>query len=220
MKEVWISSVMSNGELGNKLGIREKFYGHDWEEPTHIVPRKPDGVFENMLLHAKGIKLSREIFPEASYIFDEKRFNRSKDFFWAGGFMAIKGKLADVLKTANLGNTELVPYPIYEMDKKTKLPGPFYLLNFGEQKNSFLPHESENVRPFYTVDKDGIELWKAKFEPADNEIAVSALAIEGPDIWFEPKCMNKIFMSGALAHAIQEARIKVDFGLAKCRVVA
>jgi hypothetical protein len=31
--QVWISDVMSNGDLGNKLGIRQKWYGEPWEAP-------------------------------------------------------------------------------------------------------------------------------------------------------------------------------------------
>ena len=42
--QVWISEVMSNGALGDKLGIRQKWFGEPWEAPyvQHRVPKKSE----------------------------------------------------------------------------------------------------------------------------------------------------------------------------------
>ena len=220
--EIWVSTVKSNGVLGNKLGIRAKYYGHDWEQPTHIVPEKPEGVADNMNRCDRGETLKREEFPEASYVFDEKRWKRSADFFWAGGFIAVKGRLAKIMSGFDLGpGGELIPYPIFKEDKIT----PFskeeaYLINFGAPKDCFLPHESESskVMPFFTLEKHGVENWNPKLSLEDGHIAVSASALEGSDMWIEPKLRKLIFLSGDLVEAFP-TKVKRYFELTRCRIV-
>lgn len=220
MSDVWVSSVYSDTQLGNKLGIRAKFFGHAWEPPTHNVPRQPEKVGDACSnKHHKGETLTREDFPEASYVFSEKHFKRARDLFYAGGFFAVKGKLAEVLAQFDLGTGGLIPYPIYQEDKVTELEGPFFLINFGAQKQSFLPSESQKVEPFFTLERHGFEVWNAKFGLEDGDIAVSTAALDGPDLWFEPRLRNKILLSGALVDAIKTARVKVDLSLTQCRVV-
>lgn len=220
MNDVWVSSIFSNYELGTKLGIRHKFYGHKWELPTHTVPTIPKKYHDALSnRHVKGETLEREDFPEASYVFSEKHFNRTRDLFYAGGFFAVKGKLAEVLSRFDLGTGGLIPYPIYQEDRTTPLEGPFFLINFGSQKQSFLSQESRKVEPFFTLERHGVEEWAAKFGLEDGDIAVSTAAREGADLWFEPRLRNMILMSGALVNAIEAARVKVDLGMTQCRVV-
>jgi len=220
MSDVWVSSVFSDYELGNKLGIREKYFGHAWEPPTHRVPKMPE-KFRRALhdRHAKGETLEREDFPEACYVFSERHFKRARDLFYAGGFFAVKGKLAEVLARFDLGTGGLIPYPIYQEDQITELEGQFFLLNFGAQKQCFLPNESRKVEPFFTLERHGFEVWNA-FDLEDGDIAVSPAALGGADLWFEPRVRNKIFFSGALVDAIKTARVKVDLSLTQCRVIS
>jgi len=44
---VWVSSVMSDYSIGDKQGIREKFYGEDWAPPTFQL-----GVASKQVLEA------------------------------------------------------------------------------------------------------------------------------------------------------------------------
>jgi len=206
-KDIWISGALSSGELSNKLGIRAKYFGHDWEAPTHIVPPKPDEVFKNVQRHARGATLEREDFPEACYVFDPKSFRRAKDFFFLGSFAAVKGRLAEVLEDADLGSGGLVQVPVFDMDKKTELKGPFYALNFGTREGMFVPEQSKNIHPILRQEVDRKDLWRSYAE-ADGEIAVSAKALEeGPDLWVDPRLKSKIFLSGSLVKAIRQAKI-------------
>lgn len=222
MKNVWISGIMSDPRYGTKKqGIREKFYGHDWEKPTHITPVQPPEVNDAMHRHARGELLRREEFPEAAYIFSESHFRNVGDFFYVCGFMAAKGKLAEVLKHAELGKGGLVQFPIYQNDKKTPAEGEFFFLNFGGPKDTFLPEESNQkvLEIKATVAKHGFELWSAKAGYEDEDIAVSPTALEGDDIWFERKLWRKLFMSQSLVENLSTTGVKTDFSLKKCRIV-
>ncbi|MEJ8472457.1 hypothetical protein [Roseibium algae] len=201
--EIWVSSVGSNYKLFDKLGIREKHFGQDWALPQfeHGAPTKEQA--NNSRRHARGEKLQREEFVEAAYVFDGKRWSRVKDFFAIDGFFAVKGKLAELLKDFDLGQGDLVEFPIYEMDKTTRLTGPFYFLNFGSQKDCFIPDETKDSQLIGRNKKTGIELWGRAIEPMDGDIAVASSALEGADLWIDPKLIGKIFMSGPLHDAIE-----------------
>jgi hypothetical protein len=147
--QVWISEVMSNNELGNKVGIRQKWFGEPWEAPyvNHYVPKRSESVKTAMYAQYAGQTLKRENMPEASAVYSMPHFGRAKDVFFAGGFLAVKGKVAEVLSKFDFGaGGGLVPYTIYEADEKTPLPGPFYIVNFGPFKDCFLPDASTNIR--------------------------------------------------------------------------
>ena len=226
MEDVWVSDWGADGRIGNKQGLAFKYFGHEWEEKyiRHIVPSIPSDVMALSDRYYSGESLKREEMTEAAFIYDESRFKRLQELFLAGVFYGVRGKLAQVLGETDLGTGCLYPFPIYQEDKKTLqdvVEGPFYILNFGAQKHCFLPDESnpETVRPFFTLERHGIEVWKSIFGTNDGDVAVSAAAFEGPDIWFEPKLMSKIFMSDRVVKALRKAKVKVNFDLKKCRVV-
>lgn len=135
-RKVWFSSVMSNDQIGYKLGLRTKFHGEDWRPAQHEVSPLSDKVFAAMQRHTQGYALERSDFPEASAVFDKKRFARVGDLFVVGAFFAVKERLAEVLARFNLGDGGLVPFPIYQEDLKTPVEGKFYCLNFGARKRT------------------------------------------------------------------------------------
>lgn len=223
---VWVSSVMRNHHLWNRQGIREKFYGEDWAPPTFQLGVPSKQVLHAHMRHNRGETLQRTDFPEASYVFAEGNWKRVGDLFSAGTFFAVKGRLAEVLKDFDLGDGGLIEFPVYEADKTTRLPGPFYLLNFGAIKDSFVPAESQSrvgekvvgLRSRRELERDGYELWAA-YGLADGDIAVTRDALEGADLWFERKLENQIFMSGRLHDAIVAAKVRTKFDFAQARII-
>ncbi|AWM02730.1 hypothetical protein [Bradyrhizobium amphicarpaeae] len=185
--QVWISEVLSNGDLGNKLGIRQKWYGEPWEAPyvRHIVPKKSEHVRAAIFKHFAGHTLKREDLPEASAVYSMSNFKRAKDVFFVGGFLAVKAPVADVLAKFDFGAGGLVPYTIYETDEKTPLPGPFYLVNFGSFKSCFLHELSANIEKIGVDQQTGQTRWSLRYLD-DGDIAVSAEALAGTDIWMCP----------------------------------
>ena len=222
--QVWISEVMSNNELGNKVGIRQKWFGEPWEAPyvNHFVPEISERVKAAMYAHYAGHTLKREDMPEAAAVYSMSHFRRAKDVFYAGGSLAVKGKVADVLSQFDFGaGGGLVPFTIYEADEKTPLPGPFYIINFGPLKDCFLPDASTNIRKLAVDHKTGETLWTIGF-PKDGDIAVSPAGLAGADLWMCPGLEGRIFMSNRVVEALKTALSDGDFGefrLRRCRVV-
>lgn len=218
-KAVWISGALSSGELSNKLGIRSKYYGHDWEEPTHIVPKEPEKVLHDMQRQSRGGILQREDFPEACYVFDPERFNKTKDFFFLGGFAAVKGKLAEVLASVNLGTGGLTRVPVFEADKQTELPGAFYALTIAAREGTFCAAESVNLSSILSMEQHGKELWR-QYANGDDQIVVTPTALEdGPDLWVDPKLRSTLFLSETLIKAIRQAHIKEAYlRLSRCKI--
>jgi hypothetical protein len=222
--QVWISEVMSNGDLGNKLGIRQKWYGEPWEAPyvRHYVPKISDRVRAAIFKHGAGHTMTREEMPEASAVYSATHFKRAKDVFFAGAFLAVKGKVAEVLSKFDFGaGGGLVPYTIYEADEKTPLPGPFYLVNFGPWKDCFLPDASTKVEKIGVHHQTGQTHWSLKYLK-DGDIAVSPAALAGSDLWMCPGVESRIFMSNRLVEALKTALSDAafaDFELHRCRVV-
>jgi hypothetical protein len=209
---------MTDSSIGDRQGIREKHFGLDWAPPAFNLGLSPKHIFEAHLRHRKGEKLERTDFPEAMYIFAKGTWKRCGDLFTAGTFYAVKGKLAEVLKNFDLGEGGLIEFPIYEADKITQLPGPFYFLNFGAIKDSFVPSKSKKLYSRRTIENDGYELW-ATYKLEDGDIALTGAALEGADLWFERKLENKIFMSGRLHDAIIAAKVKTKFQFAKAQII-
>ena len=218
MSEVWMCDVKGDYRIGDKLGLAHKFYGHDWQPAKHIRGSLPDEMLKNMNRHNKGEFLSRKEMPEASYVFSEKSFKKAKDLFPVAGFIVVRGQLAKILSEMDLGEGALVPYTIYASDKETPLDDEFFILNFGAMKNSFLPHKSQKVEELLNLKQDGIELWVNNYA-SDDDIAVSQSAIEGADLWYDTRISDFFFMSETLVKAIQDANIKPDLRLFKCRVL-
>lgn len=224
VEQVWISEVMSNGDLGNKLGLRHKWSEEPWEAPYphHRIPDRSEKVVAALSKHCAGNTLERDEFPEASAVYSPTNFNRAKDVFFIGGFLGVKGKVADVISSFDLGDGGgLIPYNIYNEDEKTPLPGPYYIVNFGPKKDCFLPEASTNIENLGPNHKTGEPLWSLQYL-RDDDIAVAPTALVGADLWMCPFVPSRIFMSGRLVQALRDAlsdSMFKAFELHRCRVV-
>jgi hypothetical protein len=215
----WISRAFREDGMSRKRGTRTKFHSHDWEPATYEIPVEPDEVHAAFRRHWRGDALQRADFPEALAVFDQKRFALERDLFMAGPFAAVKGKLANLLSRFDFGEGGLIPLTIYEADLVTPFPGEFFLLNFGARKNSLLPEQSSNVVKSFVVRATGFQYWKINSGHEDGDVALSTDALGGPDLWFEEKVTNDLFVSDALAQALREAGMADVFKLKRCRVL-
>ena len=131
----------------------------------------------------------------------------------------VRGKLAEVLARFDLGEGGLVPFLIYKADMETPYPGEFFLLNFGCRKDTILLEMSNNITIRGNDPETGVQLLRVNSWSEDGDVALSASAIDGPDMWVEERVDNKIFMSDALGQAIIDLGMKDVFRLAECRIV-
>ena len=217
---VWFSGVMGNYLIGNKQGLRHKYYGKDWTPAQHKLGVLDDKTFAAMERYAAGYALERSDFAEASAVFDKKCFSRVRDLFVVGGIFVVKERLAEVFARFDLGDGGLVPFTIYQEDLTTPVQGKFYFLNLGARKRCFLPSESKNVELISTNKATGVETWKVNAWAEEGDVALSSAALGGADLWVEEIVDSGLFMSEALAAALREAKFKTDyFELKECRIV-
>jgi hypothetical protein len=216
--KVWMSSVLSNHDIGMKQGLRAKFYGHDWNPADFKIPLSPDEVHESTKRYTQGFALARNEFTEAAAVWDEKSFKKVTEVFYAGGFFVVRGKLAEVLSRFDLGEGGLIPFTIYKADLETPYPGEFFLLNFGCRKNSILPEQCGDARKFLVRRDTGQQVWHINKLYPDSDVVLSPTALEGPDLWFEPAAHYKIFLSDALAQALIDIGMSDVFKLHECRI--
>lgn len=216
---VWISQVRTDSRIGSKQGLRAKFYDSGWEPAQFRIPTPSEAILDAEARHRKGLRLDREEMTEAIAIWEEARFSRVGDLFYAGPFLAVKGKLAGVLARFNLGDGALLPISVLKADLKTLVEGAFFLLNLGSQKDNLLPDESTGLTRLYVETKTGTQIWGARGDVKDGEIALRPDALLGADMWCERAIFNSIFMSDALVSALHVAEVKVDFRLNSCRIV-
>lgn len=173
-----------------------------------------------MARYNKGLPLAPDEFPEASAIYDAACFRRTQQLFYpATGFLGARAKLAELLSKFDLGPIGLIPYTIYEADEVTPHPGPFWLIGLGVRKASFLPGQSKRYDNLGQDRRTGEFVFKIDSRVSDGDIALSAAALEGPDLWVEAGFDANLWMSGRLVQALLEADFGFDWMLSECRIV-
>lgn len=216
---VWVSSIFDNIEIGFKQATHSKFFGHDWNPASFDIPVEPDEVYSALRRYRCGFALNREDFPEAEAVFDPGRFKKQREIFYVGPFLAVKGKFAKELAGIDLGNGGLIPFTIYAADRITPLQEEFFVLSIGNQKNTFISERSQNVRKLGVDKNSGHQFWAINGWFKDGEIAVSAEALAGPDLWIEETVNNKLFISNRCAEAIHRVGLSGAFELRECTVL-
>jgi hypothetical protein len=217
--QAWLSGVLGNYEIGDKPGLRTKFYGEDWPPARHELGAASDERLAILRKYCRGYALAREEMPEAVAVFDEKCFRRMGDIFWAGGIFVVRGRLAELLSHFDLGDGGLVSLPVYKADLVTPYEGDFFILNFGARKSSFLPEQSRNVAKFSVVKATGLQTWQVYDWRDDGDVALLPTALNGPELWFEEVVYNQIFVKDTLAQALIEIGMGDIFKLKPCRIV-
>ncbi|MGL4325576.1 MAG: hypothetical protein ACRCTD_16190 [Beijerinckiaceae bacterium] len=174
----WMSGIMGDSSIGDKQGIRIKYYNTEWEPAKHQIPLKPPHVWDALNKYYAGYALTQEELPEAIALWNRGCFRRTKELFMGGFVYAVRGKLAEVLSEFNLGEKSgLVPFDIIQDDVKTPLDGQYYYVNWDGHKDTFLPEKSQNVELFArNVEKD-IEWWDPTLDAVDKDIALSSSAL-------------------------------------------
>ena len=142
---------------------------------------------------------------------------RVPDVFLGCGFRVISGRVADILQRFDLGKGAVLPISdgLYLSDESTRIPGSYYSWHVGTKKAAYDSENSVNVR------KEKIPgLWDMMpYFPADGDVAVSGVALEGPDVWLDDGLFKSLFLSGPLGGALEAAGLKESLFLYEARVV-
>lgn len=207
---VWISTAL--GHPANMRPMQHSFSGSDAEREKAAAVRAANEA---------GEPLPAERFPREIFAAPHSKPSDLKlpCIFFAGSFWAVHQSSADILRQFDMGKGSLYPVEVYEKDRETAIPGPWFCINFGNRKDAFVPEESpkamvRNIRP------GGVKGWIPPFVPKDGDMVVSADALSGPDIWIDERVGDALFLSAALGNALRKAKADKGWMLKKCRVVA
>lgn len=154
----YISGIFQNHAIGERQGSREKYKGSEWEAVGWERPLTPPHAREARDRSNSGYKIARDQFPEAVAVWEEEAFAKTGDFLWAGPFLTVNAKVADVLGQFDLGEGELVPVPLFKADLETPWPEPYFYINYGGPKDTLLPEQSRKVQLRLKVPETGQEI--------------------------------------------------------------
>jgi hypothetical protein len=174
-------------------------------------------------LNERGLSVPPELCPtriwgdETAPDYDQMP-EKMPDLFMARSQWIVSERAANVLREFDLGGGALHPVSqgVFRSDGVTPVPGTFSCWIFGNTKEAFLPDLSRNMRK---PEVPGL-WWKMPWKLQDDDVAVSAAAVVGSDVWLDPMLFKSVFVSGPLGDALDRAGLRQAFRLFRCRVTA
>jgi hypothetical protein len=202
MSLVWVSRAMVHAS--NQRPFR-----------NDVAERDHDRLIEIKQGNERGKVLASDDFP--TVIFGaphaKEKDYRVPDIFAAYGYWVLSGTAANVLRQFDLGQAQLVPVPVLKNDRKTPIGGNWFCINFANARPVLLPEESEHIR------MGPQNRYNLPATTKDNQVAVSAEALQPPDIWVDPGFWAAFFVSEGLGYALRRAKVDKGFFLTRCRVL-
>lgn len=200
---VWVSRAFMDSSLVKRI-------------TSDLFESDTDKAVEAMKGNEKGLPYPSERFPDELYAKDRgKKLGKQPDIFNGGSYWIVSAACADVLRQFDLGDGALYPTKLLQHDRITPVEGEYFCLNFGNQKQAFVPEYSPEARKPYASHN----IWRLRLTPKDGDIAVTPTALNGPDLWVDPDLWDAFFLSDPLVQALKAAKLTRRFGLRKCRVI-
>ena len=204
MTDVWFCNVVNNVDLVKlmtaSLGVDDWDFAVAAEKANHAGAALGAGHFSKQVWADKHVRTRLKLHP----------------IFFGNGEYIVNEAAAQVLRLHDMGAGALYPVEVLERDRKTPARGgPWFCWNFGNVKHAIVVEECRGLRPnpFYRQQR------RLPPDVEDDDIAVSAAALRGPDVWVDPALNDTLFVSGRLGAALHEVELDGAFRLRRCRVV-
>ena len=182
--EIWISNIYHDSTKVRGTDI-------DRSEPGWTALRERQSVSEDEL-------------PLRLYAhYKDETFDNLPPVFMGGGGFKLSAPIAAVLRQFDLGKAFLAPARLYLYDRRTPVDKEYYVYGSYERKDAFVPELSRDVRTNPYDKTDPPPHWRMPWEPKDGDIAVRESALEGADMWMDPRLFGSLFMKGRLVAALQ-----------------
>ncbi|MFS8175587.1 imm11 family protein [Vreelandella titanicae] len=166
----------------------------------------------------RGEALPTDSYPKEAYVKSEyHHYKKLPDIFSAGGLWVVSGRFAEVLRRFELGQTGLYPVKLFHHDRKTPFEGEYFVLAFGETKDTFVPEESSEASRAPFTKKD---IWKPSLGRENDGLALSNESLQGVDLWMEKKMRKVFFLSDRLVEALKAEKLTKPLKPYRCRVVS
>lgn len=202
---VWISDVLADPDLVLMM-------------ETDIVAIDTSRAIEAINLLKAGKSVPEDMCPKEIWAGETASLSdRLPDLFLANAYPIVSERAADVLRRFELGGGALYPVDrVFQRDRQTTIPGTFFCWIFGNTKATFAAKQSPEARPFAGPSSGR---WKMPFVHKDDQLAVSQMALGGPDVWVDPSLFKSVFVSGTVGEALDQTGLRSAFRLFRCRTI-
>lgn len=146
---------------------------------------------------------------------DSKPLMKKLPHLTRSDFFFLSADAAEVLRRFDLGGCKLHPVEVLMEDRKTPLPGSYFVLDFDSWKDVFLPEQS----PEFPLARGSKTRRRPHFSSPDDIAVLSRDALAGADIWWNPNIWGAFFVSDRLAQALRAVGVDQPFSLRRCRIV-
>jgi hypothetical protein len=179
-----------------------------------VAERDHERLIEIKQANERGEVLGADDFPAVVFGAPHalERNYQVPDLFAAYGYWLVSEPTANVLQQFDLGQAQLKAVPVLKSDRQTPIGGNWFCINFGNAKRIVLPGQSDKIRP----GPQG--RYNFSVTLADDQMVVSAEALQPPDIWVDPQLWDNFFVSHGLREALRKAKLSSKFYLTRCRV--
>ncbi|MEM7271392.1 MAG: hypothetical protein AAF401_19330 [Pseudomonadota bacterium] len=175
-------------------------------------PERYERNIETMRAFKRGEPISPADLPERVYSPTKTKPGKPWREVTIFGFWMFSECYIAPFRDFDLGAGGVHPIEAYEPDREIRIPGDYSLLTPGSKKDAFLPEQSRKFRKI-----PGPVPYTRKFA-RDDDLAFSAAALEGPDVWSDVSLVDCFFFSDRLAQRLKREKIATKFRLIRCRI--
>jgi hypothetical protein len=213
--QVWASDAMTS--IRSEAGIRYMPLNPDVFKPTSEELEEAASVVRK---YTSGDLADPSELPYkfcGPYL-DSKVENLS-DFFSSGSYLFASERCAEVFLRFDLAGGGFSPVEIYHGDRKTlATTQPIFLLNIRGKKSAFASDKVDMTTFKRAHGPKGLDSRYRPMSLADDQIVLTAAALDGCDLWFDDEIARIFFVSARLAEAIHHAGVEGKMFLKSCRV--
>ncbi len=215
---VWIATTMNGGNIQSVL---RKEFGDRWKARRSAEDIEWSNRMVNEAAQAwrRGSVLTAEQVGDV-WFYNSKAAYHTDPFINGGGYPLVSETTKSVLEQFDLGQT--VFHPLKLLDPTETVPTtsePYYLLNVCNKRSmgnyEALGPEGELHVPLNCLG-GGV-----RYLPnigREKELVVVPEAMNGPDIWIDPKVPRILFLSDTLASGLKAAGVDKGWGLVRVPV--
>jgi hypothetical protein len=166
-----------------------------------------------------GVALDGSHFSERIFIREADAglgFIKKLPSIFFNGFTFVSEEVARIIDQHNAGASKTYAVDVYQWDKKTKVPGNFKTLNFGNVKNCLITAESQSIEQNPYIKHPHFTCRRSRLK--DGDLKVSSSALDGANIWIDPTLHHAFFIAGKLAEALIAGGFQKDFAMKRCAI--
>ncbi len=215
---VWIATTMNGSNI--KPVLRKEF-GDRWKARRSAEDIEWSNRMVNEAAQAwrRGSVLTAEQVGDV-WFYNSKAEYHIDPFINGGGYPLVSETTKSVLEQFDLGHT--VFHPLKLLDPTETVPTtsePYYLLNVCNTRSlgnyEALAPEGDFSAPLRNLAQG---LFYMPNSGREKELVVVPEALNGPDIWLDPKVPSIFFLSDALASGLKAAGVDKGWGLVRVPV--